>query len=367
MDKNEGQTELSVEELYQLVWEKPMQALSKDFGISDVGLAKICKRHNIPHPERGYWAKLYSGRKMKKPPLPKAARRNDIVCINRTETIEIPFDVPSSSQKIVIAPILESPHPLIELAKKNMRFSKHGHAFSESPDKMRCLNIKATVSTFDRALRIMDAIIKALEQEGLYVKIDAHGSTCIAVGEEEVNLSIREVLKKVRVELDPKKDQFLIRMGSTHRTDYVPSGRLYLELNEYTGVRSKWRDTDKRLLDDSLGDFILCVQTIAAVLRQRHIDNEVRKQREQEERQREYEENRRESALERQLANFTYCETLRNYARSLREGIIAATGKLPEGIAASWIEWIEDRADAHDPIADFIEQYVSSDEVESGN
>ena len=139
MDKNEGQTELSVEELYQLVWEKPMQALSKDFGISDVGLAKICKRHNIPHPERGYWAKLYSGRKMKKPPLPKAARRNDIVCINRTETIEIPFDVPSSSQKIVIAPILESPHPLIELAKKNMRFSKHGHAFSESPDKMRCL------------------------------------------------------------------------------------------------------------------------------------------------------------------------------------------------------------------------------------
>ena len=92
MNSSDNWTELSVEELYQLVWEKPMQALAKEFGISDVGLAKICKRNNIPRPERGYWAKLYSGRKMKNPPLPKSAKRNLVIRINQTEAIDIPTD-----------------------------------------------------------------------------------------------------------------------------------------------------------------------------------------------------------------------------------------------------------------------------------
>ena len=58
MNKGEHWTEISVEELYQLVWEQPIHALAKEFGLSDVGLAKVCKRHNIPRPERGHWATL---------------------------------------------------------------------------------------------------------------------------------------------------------------------------------------------------------------------------------------------------------------------------------------------------------------------
>ena len=41
--------------LYKLVWSEPTQTLSKRFGISDVGLAKACRRANIPTPDRGYW------------------------------------------------------------------------------------------------------------------------------------------------------------------------------------------------------------------------------------------------------------------------------------------------------------------------
>jgi hypothetical protein len=39
---------LSREDLYELVWSKPMLELSKDFGISDVALAKRCRRLGIP-------------------------------------------------------------------------------------------------------------------------------------------------------------------------------------------------------------------------------------------------------------------------------------------------------------------------------
>jgi len=65
MNKGDGWTDVSGEELYQLIWGKPIHTLSKEFGISDVGLAKICKRNNIPRPERGYWARLHSGQKIK--------------------------------------------------------------------------------------------------------------------------------------------------------------------------------------------------------------------------------------------------------------------------------------------------------------
>src|SRR3989304_3715302 len=49
------------EELYDLVWSKPMSLLAKEFEISDVGLAKICKRMEIPRPPRGDWQKLKVG------------------------------------------------------------------------------------------------------------------------------------------------------------------------------------------------------------------------------------------------------------------------------------------------------------------
>ena len=47
--------------LYKLVWSKPVSSLAKQFGISDVGLAKACKRARIPLPMRGYWVKVAVG------------------------------------------------------------------------------------------------------------------------------------------------------------------------------------------------------------------------------------------------------------------------------------------------------------------
>ena len=56
---------LTRQELYELVWSTPMTKLAESFGISDVGLAKICDRHRVPTPPRGYWAKKEAGRKVK--------------------------------------------------------------------------------------------------------------------------------------------------------------------------------------------------------------------------------------------------------------------------------------------------------------
>lgn len=57
-------------ELYELVWSQPMTTLSTEAGISNVALAKHCKKLNVPVPGRGYWARMAAGQPIDKPALP---------------------------------------------------------------------------------------------------------------------------------------------------------------------------------------------------------------------------------------------------------------------------------------------------------
>ena len=52
---------LTREQLYDLVWSEPMQRLAKQIGISDVAIAKHCRKLGVPVPERGHWNKLQVG------------------------------------------------------------------------------------------------------------------------------------------------------------------------------------------------------------------------------------------------------------------------------------------------------------------
>lgn len=62
---------LTREHLYDEVWSEPMATVAGKYGLSDVGLAKICRRLDVPVPWRGYWRKKEVGQKVKRPALPK--------------------------------------------------------------------------------------------------------------------------------------------------------------------------------------------------------------------------------------------------------------------------------------------------------
>ena len=49
------------DELYEEVWATPIKTLAKKYGISDVGLAIVCRKLSIPLPGRGYWARKEVG------------------------------------------------------------------------------------------------------------------------------------------------------------------------------------------------------------------------------------------------------------------------------------------------------------------
>jgi hypothetical protein len=61
------------QQLYELVWAGPMTTQAKSLGISGVGLAKACRRGDIPVPPRGYWARLAAGQRVARTPLPRRA------------------------------------------------------------------------------------------------------------------------------------------------------------------------------------------------------------------------------------------------------------------------------------------------------
>lgn len=61
------------QQLYDLVWAGPMTTQAKSLGISGVGLAKACRRGDIPVPPRSYWARLAAGQRVARPPLPRRA------------------------------------------------------------------------------------------------------------------------------------------------------------------------------------------------------------------------------------------------------------------------------------------------------
>ncbi|HBG26719.1 MAG: hypothetical protein A2Y10_01390 [Planctomycetes bacterium GWF2_41_51] len=63
-------------QLYERVWSLPLKILARDFGISDVRLGRICRKHGIPLPGIGYWAKFKSGKEVGRKELPPIVNRS---------------------------------------------------------------------------------------------------------------------------------------------------------------------------------------------------------------------------------------------------------------------------------------------------
>ena len=72
---------LTRQELYDRVWAEPVDTLAKEFGLSNVGLGKACRRHNIPVPPRGYWARKAAGHRMRQPPLPPSKAGDETITL----------------------------------------------------------------------------------------------------------------------------------------------------------------------------------------------------------------------------------------------------------------------------------------------
>ncbi len=163
------------QEFFELVWSTPMQQLAKQFKLSDVGLAKACKRFNIPRPERGHWQKAAAGKTPKRPALPRAPNDVDeirfyipddplpqpepIISPEVAEWIEREHD---PAHKIIVPEKVGKFHPLVRKAKDALE--RKPTYYSNVPDAWRSsfregIPIRVTKPLVGRACRITQAFV----------------------------------------------------------------------------------------------------------------------------------------------------------------------------------------------------------------
>ena len=96
--------------------------------------------------------------------------------VRRREPIAA-FDVvreEPASISVVVQDVLSEPHPLDAKSVKALRGGKSDHDGYLRPRTTDCLDLHVTMGSIDRAMRIYDALIKALEERGYPVEIQKY-------------------------------------------------------------------------------------------------------------------------------------------------------------------------------------------------
>lgn len=361
---------LSREELYQKIWEKPTTKLAKELGISDVALGKICRKLNVPKPPPGHWSKIQFGHQPEIPPLPDAAE--DIppgVFVSPTEKENFPRITDKKvlariererlpQNKIKVAKTLCNPHPLIARTKEFLIDSgTDNFGALRGYWQKGCLDIKVSKTNLQRALLLMNALVKAFEKRGIkiYGSKERRGRSWIAVGQVELYIKLREKFKLFEKELTAEEKK---RNLGYNRYYYQPTGKFTFSMNGRFVREKHWRDTETRPLENQLNKIIAAAVESAEIINQEEIARlKEEKRRLEEERQREIEkqiwleEIARRERLEKQALNWHKSQEIRAYLKACEEHLIAQKGKIdPESPEAKWLALAYAHADRLDPL-----------------
>ncbi|MDQ7818057.1 MAG: hypothetical protein RDU14_13600 [Melioribacteraceae bacterium] len=358
------------DDLYNQVWSKPMTALAKEYGISDVGLANVCKKLNIPRPESGHWAKVQAGKDVTIVKLPSLKPgETDTYELNPEDNSKI--DLPEEILELIVKERM--PENKIVIPEKYIRYHKMINNivkektvkyFSNNPYNSSFRNnfgFKITDSSFDRALKIFDALIKALETRGYAVitKTAERGKdTFIVINGSELKIILSEKLKQT-----PAKEYDVNRLWN-NKFENIPSGILKLEIDEYfspyeTETKAV-RDTPTQKLEDRLNEFIIALLkgSEAKKKREEFFEQErIKAQKEEGKRQALLHEIKNEKKkLEKFLDNIkTYYQSyqMRLYIKAVEDDFVKKNGEILIGSdIEKWIKWANDQADRVDPLKD---------------
>ena len=264
---------LTREELHERVWSQPIRSVAAEFGISDVALAKACRKANVPVPARGFWAQKAAGKKVRAIPLPWLADTDrgaprTVEFRPREKAEPLPAHVAElidcearPENRVRVSASLRRAHPLVTEAHDALKQGTVGrHDEYVRNWTSRHLDVDVSKSMLPRALRIMDAVVKGFEARGWKVSLgtgDDRNSYVTILG-QRIPFGIREPRTRVSVPLDDRKGY-----GPDYNEE--PSGRLALVLREYWGhsVHKSISETESRPLEQRLNDFAVAAIRLA--------------------------------------------------------------------------------------------------------
>jgi hypothetical protein len=199
-------------ELFDLVWSKPMQKVAEELGISDRGLAKICIRHSLPSPSRGYWARVTAGQNLKPPPYREVSNPS----LDRIEVTATVFNLPEetgeitrkaeanrvergqiNSSGLVPPPPVEKPHRVAAPTAGQLRKARPNQYGGVSATGVGTCGVIVHVDRVERVIAFLHALATALEAAGLQLQPDG-ARMKIAVGPDEVAFTLIERTRRER-------------------------------------------------------------------------------------------------------------------------------------------------------------------------
>ena len=121
---------LTRSQLHALAWQHPITNLAREFGLSDVALHKICRKHRVPTPPPGYWAKKAAGKPSKIVPLADPAETSEII-IRAGSTFYEPRAMGEARAAVLLAlqtadSTASEPHSIIERTLARLLKAKPG-------------------------------------------------------------------------------------------------------------------------------------------------------------------------------------------------------------------------------------------------
>jgi len=355
------------EELYNLLWSKSMSSLAKELGVSDVGLAKACKRADIPLPGLGHWAKVQHGHKMNRPALPPAPTgQSDIVTISPGQRRLRPDDLPEDIRQLVareatpeatvdVIKTLANPHPLVRSWLREAPKKQDHSTIVASADR------QPITKTERCRLRILSSLLRALEVRGHQIlanKSDPRSVSLIIAG-EKVEFSLTERLRQVKKELSERERLSPLNFGQTFRFVYKPTGELILKIQSLAGagIRTGWRDRPGKPLEEELNRIIAGLLVASAVVRKQRLDSEeTERQWQEREKQRleaaeaQCKETQRRNELMSLVTRWRQADEIRHYIQAVRSLPDSARDETEVKRTDDWATWASRVADEIDPL-----------------
>jgi hypothetical protein len=250
----------SRQQLYDLVWSSPITSVAKTLGVSDVTLAKACRKAGIPIPPRGYWARLKAKRHVLVAPLPQRGFGvSDSICIgdrygNRGIRLDLDAELPAppsfsetaeevlARAELVVARIsfpknLSNPHSLIEKVLKEDDLRKQ---------KMLSEQFYWKKPVFDtvegrRKLKIFNAIFFVMDRVGAkpYLNVTESINAAAIVGDTRIFFEIEAINLKQQTTANGKKalSRTRLQLNILHR-------------GEISAVQMSWKDEDGLSLEN---------------------------------------------------------------------------------------------------------------------
>lgn len=265
-------------ELHQLIWSKPLNKLAAELGLSDVGLKKLCKRHDIPTPPQGHWISIHHGKSRPTIPLPPKPEDNDpqfrigfaATLTPKAARADIQALKTDARAKRETAPLLPTRptselHPALAATAIKLR--------TATPDRDGAITARGEslcglwigIEHRERIIAFLDALFRDLTARN--IDISSNGTRMIARrGPDDIEFRIagkteERIYRPTEAERAADKERerrFALGFSRDEKRAYpdthvVFNGRYALYVETWTpGVRKTWSDSKRQSLEAML-------------------------------------------------------------------------------------------------------------------